>query len=117
MADVQAFSYRNPRFTLALPVRFCVEHAAIEGVTCNISEDGLLVRLQEPVLPGTEGRVRLEIERCFLELGARVAYAHLFEIGLKFDFASSEERAFVMMLVRVVSRNLHRAGRPITGNR
>lgn len=107
MTDVHAFAYRVPRFRLDLPVEFWVEGSPISGRTCDLSEKGVLVHLCQPVLPGTQGRVRLQIDSCCIELAAEVAYAQLYEAGLHFRFSSQAEQQFVETLVRVVSRNKH----------
>lgn len=103
--DVHAFAYRAPRFALTLPLEFCVDDSWISGHTRDLSDQGLLVRLSQPVVTGTLGRVRLRIDSCFIELAAEVAYAELYEAGLKFKFASQAEQHFVETLVRIVSRN------------
>lgn len=105
MLDVHAFAYRAPRFALTLPVEFCVGAFPIPGHTRDLSEKGLLVRLSEPVVTGTVGRVRLRIDSCVIELAAEVAYAEFHEAGLRFQFASKAEQHFVETLVRIVSKN------------
>lgn len=108
---VQSFAYRSPRFALSLPLEFLVEGTSIPGRCRDLSEQGISVLLQQPVLPGTRGRVRLRIESCCVEVAAQVAYAELYEAGLHFTFGSLAEQAFVEMLVKVVARSAGRAKR------
>ena len=110
MVDVQPFAYRVPRFPLRLPVEFRIEDACLLGFTKDLSDKGVLVQLQEPVLPGTLGRVRLQIHTCSIEVEAEVAYAELGEAGLRFRFASPAEQGFVETLVKLVSRTQARGG-------
>ena len=93
-----------------LPLEFVVQGIPVRGRSRDLSEKGLFAFLEEPVLAGTQGRVRLQIESCSVEIAAEVAYAELREVGLRFEFRSTAEQAFVQMLVKVVSRTAGKAG-------
>lgn len=104
MVEVQAFAYRAPRLSLELPLEFVTASGALRGRSEDLSDTGLLVLLEEPVLTGTQGRVRLRIGALDLEFAAVVAHSELFQAGLSFCFASDRERDFMRTIVRMLVR-------------
>ncbi len=109
MSEVHAFTYRMPRLSLDHAIEFCVAGVPVMGRTRDVSDSGLLVRLSEPVLPGTAGRVRWRFGSCTIELEASVAYSDFLDAGLAFHFASEAERQFIQTMVKVLSKGLKRA--------
>lgn len=106
MVSLQTFAYRNPRVALQLPLSFQTEGFSILGETLNLSETGLYARLEQPVLTGTRGRLRLVVESCSVEIDAEVLHAELWNVRFCFSFASEAEHNFIATLVKVMSRTL-----------
>jgi hypothetical protein len=77
-----AFRVRDPRFSLAVPVRITVHEAAglpaprrLEGVTANVSEGGVAVDLPERLEPWTPVSLRVEAEEGTVSLDGLVVWA------------------------------------------
>lgn len=104
MGDVHAYSYRVPRMSLEHPIEFCTRDGSIAGFTRDVSDTGLLVRLQRPVPAGSSGKVRWQFGGCLVEIEARVAYADFLDAGLSFHFATEGERQFVQNLVKLLTK-------------
>jgi hypothetical protein len=104
LAVIHPYAYRNPRVSTDLPVEFVTEEGTLFGSAENVSENGLLVHFGEPVLPRTQGRLRLRVGTCLLELAAEASHLDGFRAGLVFAFASAQERTFVSALLQVIAK-------------
>lgn len=104
MASVHAFSYRPARFSLQYPMELCLEDSRIPGVTRQVSDTGLLVRLSQPVERGSAGKVRWQFGGCLVELEVEVVSTEFLEAGLSFRFSSEPERQFVQTMVKVLAK-------------
>ena len=109
MSEVQSFSYRGARLSMELPATFHTEALQLAGHTKNVSELGVLVRLDGLLAPHTRGTLRIDFGAGRLELDAVVAYTELFDVGLQFCFPSEVERDFCRTLVKVLSRRTSRS--------
>lgn len=101
------FSYRSPRIVCRLPVELVADAGALLGWSRNLSDEGMLVDFQEPLLPSTQGRVRLRFGQCLLELEGRVTHTEAFTAGIAFLFADERERWFVHSLVQALEAAQH----------
>lgn len=110
MLDLHAYAYRVPRIPLQMPVEFWSEGSSISGVSRDLSDTGLHVRLAVPVMPGRSGQLRLRLDACSIEIKVEVAHSELLDAGLRFCFSSAAEEHFIKTLVRVLSRGLVRSG-------
>ena len=101
---MKQFSYRRPRLRLEHPLDFCLASGHIAGTCKDVSDDGLLVRLRQPVSVGAKGRIRWQFGGCLIEVNAYVAHTDLLDTGLRFDFQSPSERQFVQVLIKLLSK-------------
>ena len=82
MSEVQKFFYRGPRLSVRLPVSLRTEEFRFSGYTKDLSEHGLLVRLDGLVPARTSGRLLIEIGSANLELDVVVAYNEILDVWL-----------------------------------
>jgi hypothetical protein len=64
----------SPRFTRILPVRFGPAAPRTLGRTGNLSETGLFINTEEPLVPGALAGLLLELEHCKLPLRGSVVW-------------------------------------------
>ena len=106
MAEIHSFAYRMPRISLDHDMQFVVDGIPIHGRTRDVSDTGLLTRLDAVVVPGARGSIRWKFGGCTVEIDAQVEHANFLEVGLSFQFTSEPERQFVRTLVKVLSKQL-----------
>ena len=106
MVDVHAFSYRSARFAVEYPVEFCLGDSSIAGLTKDVSDTGLLVRLTQPIDRGSHGKVRWGFGSCLIELDVCVVTTDFLEAGLLFRFASESERQFIRTMLKALTKGL-----------
>ena len=104
------YTYRDPRLAACLAVQFVTQYGVLSGWTRDLSEKGLQVDLNEPVLLGTMGKVRLHVGHCSLELEAKVAHTEGFTVGLVFAFLSEQESSFMSAILQVLRKSPQVAG-------
>ena len=89
---------RPPRLDLDIPFNFKVSELLISGRTVNVSESGLLARLELPVELWMVGDLSMTVGAYYIELEARVARTHAEEYGLSFLINSESDRRAVSVL-------------------
>ena len=102
---IHPFLYRLPRVATVVPVDLDRDGLMLAGFTRNISDTGLLACFEEPLAPGTRGTVRLRFGRCMVHIEATVTHTEAFDAGLRFEFTSDHERAFLRSLVKALSKS------------
>jgi hypothetical protein len=105
LSEVQNFYYRGPRLAVRLPVSLRTETCTYTGHTRNLSEDGVLVRLDGPVAPQTDGQLTLNIGPASFALDVVATYNDVFDVGFEIRFSSSAERDFFQKFVKTLFRN------------
>ena len=108
MNSVSAFLYRLPRFDIVFPIEFLPEGALEDTATStgrclNLSNTGLLGSFMLPLGEGTSGVVRLRPASRTFPLRATVTHSEGVRSGLKFAFASDQERQVVRALVDAIA--------------
>ena len=105
MSEVQNFFYRGPRLAVQLPVSLKTENFTFSGYTKNMSEHGVLVRLNGFVPPQTTGQLVLDIGAASFSLDVVALYTEVLDVGLSIRFTSDAERAFFEKFVKSIFRN------------
>jgi PilZ domain len=93
------FEFRNPRFTVDLPAQFRIANEALAGRCTDIGIQGMRLDLQDNLVPGCEGIVRLHYQNQTVELKARVARIGSMHCGLEFVCDSHAEQSTVVHLL------------------
>jgi hypothetical protein len=97
---MQKFDYRSPRFAVDLPVQFASQEVSFAGRCRDISREGMLLELPEPVMPNACGVVSVfDSRHGLLELQVRVAHSEATLGGMKFVYRTDFERDAVAQLV------------------
>ncbi len=104
MSEVQNFFYRGPRLAVQLPVSLRTERFTFSGHTKNLSEHGVLVRLDGYVPPQTAGQLTLTIGAASFALDVVASYNDVLDVGLEFRFSSEPEREFFEKFVKSLFR-------------
>jgi hypothetical protein len=107
---MKKFEYRAPRFGVDLPARLTVENSAMAGRCREISRDGMIFELGQPVLLNTFGTVAITFHDRTIELKARVAHVDGLRAGLEFIYAGDSERTTVAQLVASLPMTQNRPG-------
>jgi hypothetical protein len=100
---MQKFEYRTPRYQVDLPVLLTLENASVPGRCREISKEGMRVELRQPVAPDSCGSVSIRYKELSLELSVCVTHSGPGHDGLKFLFASEEDRSLVDHLVALLA--------------
>lgn len=104
MSEVQNFFYRGPRLAVELPVSLRTATDTFSGYTRNLSEHGVLVRLDGLVPPQTTGQLTLNAGAASFALDVVASYNELLDVGLEVRFSSDAERAFFAKFVKSLFR-------------
>ncbi len=100
---VTEYPYRSTRLDLNVPLWFEVEGARVRGQCLNVSESGLLTKLDRIVDIWVVGELSLSIYEYELNIKARVARLVDRDTGLAFMTKSEADRRTVRMLMDIAS--------------
>ena len=111
MSFVSEFLYRLPRFDVMFPIEFVqdgtpdgsIAEPATAGRCLNLSNTGLLALFVYPLGEGTVGMLRLKPASRTFVLRAVVTHSEGMRAGLKFSFASDQERQVIRALVDTIA--------------
>lgn len=81
---------------------FSGNEGAHKGQCINVSDSGLLARLDNPPELWTDGQIEVETEEHFLTIHARVARRQGEEVGFAFLLNSAQDRNAICLLVNSV---------------
>jgi hypothetical protein len=100
---MRKFDYRAPRFAVDLPVRLTFDHSTQPARCTEISTEGMRLEVNQPLQPQAYGTVSVSYQDFDLDLPVRVAHAGPYYDGVKFIYASEEQRDEVNRLVMRLS--------------
>ncbi len=107
---MQKFEYRTPRYKVDLPVLLILADSRITGRCREISKEGMSVEFPEPLATDSAGTVSIRYRNLALELHVEVAHSGTRTDGLKFVFATDQDRADVERLVALVAGSTGQRG-------
>lgn len=96
---MRKFDYRAPRFAVDLPVRLNFDDCTQQGRCREISIEGMKVEVGQPLSPDTCGTVVFNHQDLAMELTVRVAHSGMYFDGVKFVYATDEQRDEVSRFV------------------
>jgi hypothetical protein len=96
---MKKFEYREPRFTVDLPAQFIELNAVFPGRCREISKEGMILELGQPLQLDARGIVALSFQEQSIEIQVRVAHAGTTQSGLEFLYRSDGERNEMARLV------------------
>ncbi len=100
---MQKFEYRHPRFSVNVPIRFIAEDSALLGHCTEISKQGMMIDVAQPLVANSCGKVSMHYQDRTLEFKVRVAHAGETHNGLEVLCASSAERTDLAHLVAALT--------------
>jgi PilZ domain len=113
---MQKFEYRSPRYHVDLPVVMNLESRMVPGRCREISKEGMLVELTEPVAPDSSGSVSIRYRGLLVEISVTVAHSGSGQEGLKFVFRCDQDRMVIERLVALVSGTTGQPGPVLVGS-
>lgn len=97
------FQYRLPRYSSRFTVELLRPASPVRGRCLNLSETGLLARLEHPVGPDGPCIVRLVLPSWTVDLEVELAYTDGCHSGFRFVFQSEQQRQFVRAIVQAAA--------------
>jgi hypothetical protein len=105
---MQKFTYRYPRFSVKIPVRFVAQNSTLAGHCTEISKQGMRIEVPQPLLSNSCGKVSMRYRDRTLEFNVRVAHTGETHSGLEILCASGLERSELSHLVASLTAPQHR---------
>jgi PilZ domain len=109
-AIMQRFDYRCPRYCVDLPVQFTVQDLTPIGRCTEISQEGMRLELEQPLLSYPCGKVAMTYQNQAFEFNVRVAHVEASRVGVVFLYESDAEREAVAHLVAALAAPQDRPG-------
>ena len=84
--DQFQWSRDNQRKTISIPVKFEFENRTYEGITENVSSDGVSVKTNDPVMVGQQITINIPIKKKgkIARLNGKVSWSNRQGFGVKF---------------------------------
>ena len=107
---MRKFDYRSPRFPVDLHVRLTLEESTQFGCCREISTEGMILEVREPLAVDAAGAVHISFQNVSLDLPVRVVRSGEGCDGVQFVYGSDEERDEVIRFIALLAAAPRRPG-------